>query len=125
MYTTKFWLSLIAALLILTSCSGSPTEPRDYEFGRADVYVRDAEGQPVNGVQVRMDRSNGQTEDAGGFTGTVGLPGYYFFLKTGGDYRIVITPPSGYELAPGQSATTPFTFRREQVTTINFTLRRV
>jgi len=125
MSPTKSVLFLIAALVLLTSCGGSPTEPRDYEFGRADVYVRDAEGQPINGVQVRMDRSSGQTEDAGGLTGTVGLPGYYFFLKTGGDYRIVITPPSGYELAPGQTATAPFTFRREQVTTINFTLRRV
>ncbi len=125
MSIAKASLSLITALVLLTSCGGSPTEPRDYEFGRADVYVRDTAGQTINGVPVRMDRLNGQTEDAGGLTGTVGLPGYYFFLKTGGEYRIVITPPAGYELEPGQSTTAAVTFRREQVTTINFVLRRL
>lgn len=110
------------AIVIVTGCGGSPTEPRDFEFGRADVYVRDAAGQPINGVPVRLERLNGQTEDPGGLTGSVGAAGYYFFLKTSGQFRIVITVPSEYALAPGQSATAPVTFSRNQVQTIQFVL---
>lgn len=112
-------------LIVVAGCGGAPTEPSDFEFGRIDVYVRDASGQAVNGVTVRLERTNGQIEDAGGQTGTVGVPGYYFFLKTGGDYRIAIAPPAGYELAPGESATTPVTFARNQTRTVNFVLRKL
>lgn len=115
----------LVVLLFLAACGGVPTEPSDFEFGRVDVYVRDGAGQPVNGVAVRLDRLNGETEDSGGMTGSVGLPGYFFFLKTTGDYRVVITPPAGYELASGQSATAPITFARNQTKTINFVLRAV
>ncbi len=107
----------------MANCGGVPTEPRDFEFGRVDVYVRDTAGQPVNGVAVRMERLNGQTEDAGGMTGTVGLAGYFFFLKTGGEYRVVITPPAGYELASGQTASQQIAFARNQTKTLNFVLR--
>jgi hypothetical protein len=112
-------------LLVMSACGPGPTEPRDFEFGRADVYVRDTAGQPVNGVAVRLERSNGQVEDAGGPTGSVGLPGYYFFLKTDGAFRIVITPPAGYTLGEGQAASVPFTFSRNQVKTVNFVVRAV
>lgn len=112
-------------LFAMAGCGGGPTEPSDFEFGRIDVYVRDTSGQAVNGVTVRLVRPNGQIEDAGGQTGTVGVPGYYFFLKTGGDYRIGIAPPAGYELAPGESATTPVTFARNQTKTVNFVLRKL
>lgn len=123
--TLRLFASTLA-LLVLVSCSGGgPTEPSDYEFGRADVYVRDDSGAPVNGAAVRLDRPNGQTEDAGGATGSVGLPGYYFFLKTSGDYRIVVTPPAGYTFQSGQTGTANFTFVRNQTQTINFVLRKV
>lgn len=111
------------AIALLTGCGGNPTDPRDFEFGRADVFVRDTAGEPINGVPVRLERTNGQTEDPGGLTGSVGQPGYYFFLKTSGQFRIVITVPAGYSLAPGQSATAPVTFSRNQEQTINFVLR--
>jgi hypothetical protein len=122
---SKTGLYVLALVVVLVAgCGGGPTEA-DYEFGRIDVYVRDSANQPVNGVTVRMDRSNGTTEDAGGLTGSVGVPGYFFFLKTSGEYRIVITPPAGYELAPGQSASAPVTFTRNQTRTVNFVLRQV
>jgi hypothetical protein len=119
------YLCAFLAVLVIAACGGVPTEPGDFEFGRADVYVRDAEQQPVNGATVRLERSNGQVEDAGGTSGSVGLPGYYFFLKTGGTYRIVVTPPSGYELASGQSGSIPVTFSRNQVQTFNVALRKL
>jgi len=115
----------IFVLFVLTGCGFSPTEPGDYDFGRIDVYVRDEAAQPINGVQVRLDRLNGQTEEAGGLTGSAGLPGYYFFLKTQGEYRIVITVPAGYVLVDGQRATAPATFTKNETRTINFALRRV
>jgi hypothetical protein len=112
-------------LFALAGCSGSPTAPEDYEFGRTDVYVRDTAGQPIDGVGVRLDRLNGQVEEAGGPTGSAGLPGYYFFLKTEGNYRVVITVPAGYVLADGQSATVPVTFTKDVTRTIHFVLRRL
>lgn len=112
-------------LALLVQCSGGPTEPRDYEFGRADVYVRDEAGQPINGVTVRLERTNGQIEEAGGPTGSLGVPGYYFFLRTSGDFRIGFTVPEGYALAPNQPAAVPFTFRRNQTQTVNITLRKL
>lgn len=114
-----------AALLLAAACGPGPTDPSDFEFGRIDVYVRDAAGQPVNGAAVRLDRLNGQTEDAGGPTGSVGLPGYYFFLKTSGQYRVVVTPPAGYALADGQAGAIQVTFSRNQTQTVNFTLKSV
>lgn len=111
--------ALAVALLILAACGGGPTEPSDYEFGRIDVYVRDAAGQPVNGAAVRLDRMNGGTEDQGGVTGSAGLPGYYFFLKTDGEYRLVVTPPAGYQFASGQLGTQVVQFTRNQTKTIN------
>ena len=123
MWTMKRWVVAIG-LLILTSCGGAPTEPRDYEFGRIDVYVRDTADQPINGVPVRLNRTNGQTEDAGGMSGSVGLPGYYFFLKTSGQYDVVITIPDGYALAPQQSTTKRIEFSRNELQTITFVLRR-
>ncbi|HYK04155.1 MAG TPA: carboxypeptidase-like regulatory domain-containing protein [Thermoanaerobaculia bacterium] len=113
------------ALLLAAACGPGPTDPSDFEFGRIDVYAKDAAGQPVNGAAVRMERLNGQTEDAGGLTGSVGLPGYYFFLKTSGQYRIVLTPPAGYTLAEGQAASVQVTFSRNQTQTVNFALRGV
>ena len=123
MWTMKRWVVAIG-LLILTSCGGAPTEPRDYEFGRIDVYVRDTADQPVNGVPVRLNRTNGQTEDAGGMSGSVGIPGYYFFLKTSGQYDVVITVPDGYALASQQSTTKRIEFSRNELQTITFVLRR-
>lgn len=113
------------AILMLAGCGGAPTEPSDFEFGRIDVYIRDTAGQPVNGVTVRLERPNGQVEDAGGVTGTLAIPGYFFFLRVSGDFRVVITPPAGYQLGPGQSATQPVTFTRNQTKTINFVLAAV
>lgn len=110
-------------LLVLTSCGGGPTEPSDFEFGRVDVYVRDAAGQAINGAAVRLERVNGQVEDPGGATGSVGLPGYYFFLRTSGEFRVVVTPPTGYTFATGQESSVLITFNREQVRTVNFVLR--
>lgn len=114
--------SFAVALLVLAGCGPGPTEPSDFEFGRVDVYVRDAAGQPINGVPVRLERPGGQTEDAGGPTGSVGLPGYYFFLKTSGQYRVVITPPAGYQLPAGQNGTQMVTFERNRLQTVNFVL---
>lgn len=113
------------ALLVLFGCSGAPTEPSDFEFGRADVYVRDDAGAAVNGATVRLEQLNGQVEDAGGLTGSVGLPGYYFFLKTSGSFRIVVTPPAGYTFQSGQTGTVPVTFSRNQGQTFDFVLRKV
>jgi len=113
------------ALLLAAACGPGPTDPSDFEFGRIDVYVRDAAGQPVDGASVRMDRLNGQTEDAGGLSGSVGLPGYYFFLKTSGQYRIVVTPPAGYAFAEGQAGSVQITFSRNQTQTVNFALKSV
>jgi hypothetical protein len=123
MMRTRHQLTLLVAIVLLAACSPSPTEA-DYEFGRADVYVRDTESQPVNGVQVRLLRTSGAVEDAGGMTGTAGLPGYFFFLRTSGEFRIEITPPSGYELASGE-ASIPFTFARNVTREVTFTLRRL
>ena len=116
-------LAVAVCLLILASCGGAPTEPRDFEFGRVDVYVRDTTGQPVNGVAVRLNRTNGQTEDPGGMTGSVGLPGYFFFLKTSGQFDVVINIPDGFSLAPQQSTVTRVEFSRNQLQTITFVLR--
>lgn len=123
MSIAKAWLCILV-IVVLTSCGGSPTDPSDYEFGRLDVYVRDTAAQPIDGVPVRLERLNGQTEEAGGNTGTAGLPGYYFFLKTRGEYRVAITVPAGYVLADGQSATAPASFTKDQTRTVNFVLRR-
>jgi hypothetical protein len=119
--------ALIFTLLILlvAGCGGSPTEPSDYYFGRMDVYVRDTAAQPINGVPVRLERTNGQVVEDGGVTGNAGLPGYTFFLRTAGDYRIVITVPAGYVLADGESVTRAVTFRKDQTDTVNFVLRRL
>lgn len=117
--------ALALALIVLASCGGGPTEPSDYEFGRIDVFIRDTAGQPVNGVAVRMERPTGQVEDEGGVTGTLAIPGYFFFLRVSGDFRIVITPPAGYKLAAGQSPTQAVTFSRNQTKTINFVLTPV
>lgn len=112
-------------LLVLTGCGGGPTEPSDYEFGRVDVYVRDASGQAINGAAVRLERLDGGIEDPGGASGSVGLPGYYFFLRTAGEYRVVVTPPTGYTFATGQESSVRITFTRDQVRTINFVLRPI
>ena len=120
----KVWTCAVL-LILLTGCGGAPTEPRDFEFGRVDVYVRDTADQPINGVPVRLDRLNGQVEDSGGTTGSAGLPGYYFFLKTGGEFRVVITVPSGYEPAPGQTTTPSVVFSRNQIQTLTIVLRRL
>ena len=120
----KAWTFAIL-LLLLAGCSGVPTEPSDFEFGRVDVYVRDTAAQPINGVPVRLERPSGQVEDSGGTTGSVGPAGYYFFLKTGGEFRVVITVPSGYELAPGQTATQTVVFSRNQTQTLNIVLHHL
>jgi hypothetical protein len=112
-------------IVVVAGCGGSPTEPSDYYFGRMDVYVRDTTSQPINGVPVRLERTNGQVVEDGAVTGNAGTPGYTLFLRTAGDYRITITVPSGYVLADGQSATVPVTFRKDQTDTINFVLRRL
>ena len=124
MTSMKRWALVFGLLTLLASCNGAPTEPRDFEFGRIDVYVRDTADQPVNGVAVRLNRTNGQIEDAGGMTGSVGLPGYFFFLKTSGRFDVVINVPDGYSLAPQQSSVTRVEFERNQVQTITFVLRR-
>ena len=115
---------VLLLLASLAGCGGSPTEPRDFEFGRIDVYVRDTAGQPVNGVMVRLDRRDGGREDEGGATGSVGLPGYFFFLRTSGQYRIVITVPAGYTVAAGQTNSVDVEFQREVTKTVNFVLQR-
>ena len=124
MERSTIWIAVVA-LFAFVACGGFPTEPSDYEFGRADVYVRDAAGVAIDGANVRLDRMNGQVEDQGGLSGTAGLPGYYFFLKTSGEYRIVVTPPAGYEFAPGQTNPVVIRFSRNQTQTINFVLRRL
>lgn len=117
-------LALALACLII-SCSG-PTEPSDYEFGRVDVNVRDTAGQPVNGVAVRLERRSGGIEDAGGLTGTAGLPGYYFFLHTASNnFRVAITAPTGYTLEANQTASVDVSFANEQTRTVNFVLRKL
>jgi hypothetical protein len=124
----KKLLGLFAVLVVFAAssrCGGAPTEPRDFEFGRIDVYVKDTTGAAINGVPVRLDNRNGTTEDAGGTTGSVGLPGYYFFLRTSGRFRIVITVPSDYELAPGQTAAVDVEFERNAVRTVNIALRHL
>jgi hypothetical protein len=124
MSIAKTLLLTLLLLLVVAGCGGSPTEPSDYEFGRMDVYVRDTASQPINGVPVRLERTNGQlVED--GVTGNAGAPGYTLFLRTKGDYRISITVPAGYVLADGQSASVPVTFRKDQTDTVNFILRRL
>ena len=125
---TRLTFALSLVLLVLTAgCGGGfPTEPEDFEFGRVDVYVRDTGSQPVNDVLVRLERRNGGVEDSGGRTGSVGLPGYYFFLKTTStDYRVTITVPSGYMLAPNQSASVDVEFVKDQTRTVNFVLQKV
>ena len=112
-------------LVVFAGCGGAPTEPRDFEFGRVDVYVRDGSGEAVNGAAVRLERLGGQVEEAGGLTGSVGLAGYYFFLKTSGEYRVVVTPPAGYEFAAGQASSAQITFHRNQTQTLNFVVRRI
>jgi hypothetical protein len=115
---------LVAAIAFLVSCGGGPTEPSDYEFGRADIYVRDDAQQPIDGVAVRLVRPNGQTEDPGGATGSVGVRGYYFFLETSGEFDVIITVPAGYTLAPQQTAARRIQFQRGQLQTVNFVLQR-
>jgi hypothetical protein len=117
--------ALMIMLVVLAACGPGPTEPSDFEFGRIDVYVRDGSGQPVDGATVRLERLNGQVEDAGGLSGSVGLPGYFFFLRTSGEFRVAVTPPAGYEFAAGQEGSTRITFRRNELQTINFVLRRI
>ena len=119
------FLFLFAALLSISACGGFPTEPSDFEYGRADVYVRDMDGQPINGVRVRLDRRNGNLEDEGGLTGSAGLPGYYFFLHTTGEYRIVIVVPPGYALGADQSAAVDIQFVKGRTTVTTFVLRRL
>jgi hypothetical protein len=121
----RFKILLLALAALALAACGIPTEPEDFEFGRVDVYVRDTDGQAVNGVPVRLDRRTGQVEETGGTTGTVGLAGYYFFLKTAGDYRVVITVPNGYALAANQSASADVSFVKDQTKTVNFVLRRL
>lgn len=123
--TRRLAFVLAAMTILLAACGGAPTEPRDFEFGRIDVYVRESNGDPVDGAQVRLERRGGAVEDPGGLTGSVGRAGYYFFLRVSGDFRIVVTPPAGYEFAPGQSPSADVTFRRNEEQSVTFTLRRV
>lgn len=120
----RFLVPLVVLLFALAGCGGSPTEPSDYEFGRIDVYVRDTAGQPINGVPVRLDRRDGPTEDTGGASGSVGLPGYFFFLRTSGQFRVVITVPAEYTLASNQTSSIDVQFEREVTKTVNFVLQR-
>ena len=125
---TRIPFLLALTLVCLTvGCSG-PTEPDDFEFGRVDVYVRDAAGAPINGVPVRLERrSGGGVEDAGGVTGSVGLPGYYFFLRNSSStsFRVAITVPSGYALEPNQSSSIDVAFAIDQTRTVTFLLRKL
>jgi hypothetical protein len=116
-------LCVIASILFAGCGGGAPTEPEDFEFGRADVYVRNEAGAPIDGAAVSLVKPNGQVDDTGGLTGGAGIPGYYFFLRTTGDFKIVVSPPSGYEFVPGQSGSVPFTFHRNQTQTVNFVVR--
>jgi hypothetical protein len=115
----------VVAVAVLAACGPGPTEPDAFEFGRLEVYVRDAAGQPVNGAAVRLHRLSGEIEDEGGLTGTVGLPGYYFFLRTGGEFRVTVTPPAGYAFAAGQESSVRVAFSRNQLQTVNFVVRRI
>lgn len=117
--------ALTLALVLLTvACGGFPTTPEDFEFGRADVYARDTDGAAIDGVAVRLERTNGTIEDPGGLTGSVGTPGYYFFLRNPGEFRIRITVPNGYELvSPANPA--PVRLENEQTKTVTFLLRRL
>ena len=117
-------IALLVAVCLFAGCGGAPTEPGDFEFGRFDVYIRDEAGQPIDGVRVRLDRPNGGIEDEGGLTGSFAIPGYYFFLRTSGEFLVVIIPPAGYQPAPGQQTSVRMTFTRNQLKTINFVLRR-
>ena len=124
MHAMKRWAVAIV-LVVLTGCGGEDfLGPEDFEFGRLDVYVRDTDQQPINGVAVKLNRPGGQTEDAGGATGSVGLPGYYFFLKTSGQFDVVITVPDGYSLAPDQQTARRIEFAKNQQQTVTFVLRR-
>lgn len=118
---------LIALTLVCLAigCTTGPTEPEDFEFGRLDVYVRDTAGEPINGVVLRLERRNGEFEESG-LTGAVGMPGYFFFLKTASNaYRVTVRVPPGYELGPNQSSSVDVTFVNEQTQTVNFVLRRI
>jgi len=125
MFQLRTFLAL-AVLIAVTAvgCGGIPTEPSDFEFGRIDVNVHDTDSQPVNEVPVRLDRKNGQRQDDGGKTGSIAIPGYYFFLENPGDYRVVITVPTGYTLAPGQTSTVDVSIAKNQTKTINFVLKK-
>jgi hypothetical protein len=55
----------------------------------------------MTSVPVRLERANEQIENPGGLTGTAGRAGYYLFLRTSGDFRVVITVEAGYALTAG------------------------
>ena len=116
----------ILVVALIAGCNGLPTEPSDFEFGRIDVYVHDTSNQPVNNVAVRLDRSNGQRQDDGGLTGSIAIPGYYFFLQNAGSYKVVLTLPSGYAFASDdQTGTVNVQLVKEQTRRVDYVLRRL
>jgi len=114
----------VLALVGTAGCRGGPTEPLDFEIGDVDAYVRDTDGEFVNDVAVRLDHRNGRHESEG-TTGAQGTPGLYGFVAVTGDYRVVMTVPSGYALAPGQPSSVAVAVEKHKTKTVNFVLRKL
>ena len=120
----RILLALAVLALVATAGCGGPTEPLDFEIGDIDVYVRDTDGQFVNDVVVRLDERNGRHLGEG-TTGTRGTPGYYDFVVASGDYRVVMTVPSGYSLPPGHLSSVAVSVVKHQTKTVNFVLKKL
>ncbi len=109
----------LALLVLLAACvAPGPGAP---EFGRIDVHVRDQAGTPLNGVVVQLRGSGGNVIEEG-TTGSVGTPGYYLILRSGGEYRVQVVALAGYTVPASQTNPIPVSLQRDATVTVNFTL---
>jgi hypothetical protein len=108
---------------LLVACSDPWTET-DLPDGVFRGNVRDQTRSGINGVEVTLRHPGGRMSRTVTYTPQYGgESGYYVFLfLPDGEYRLSVTPPSGYRSASGQQNPIHVTIQREDTRTVNFTL---
>jgi hypothetical protein len=117
----------IAAAPWLAGCGGQSQPDKFPDPGHVVVQVNDTLGAGVPGAVCDLDLPDGSLTWRSGTTGATGrvdiasseggvLPG---------SYVLVVKPPAGYALAPGQAASTPVTVTSNVVSPFTVTLAAV